>query len=87
MASRNFTQANIWTNQATIGFLGATTSKVWGEFVWAFEEQLQQLGWFDGNNMHIDYKSADVTRGAIPSSPGISLTVASMSSSRRVRRL
>jgi ABC-type uncharacterized transport system substrate-binding protein len=58
MASRNFTQANIWTNQATIGFLGATTSKVWGEFVWAFEERLQRLGWFDGNNMRIDYKWA-----------------------------
>ena len=63
MTSGNFAKANIWTNQATIGFLGATTSKVWGEFVWAFEERLQQLGWFDGNNMRIDYKWAHADPG------------------------
>ena len=58
MISNGYSRPHIWTRQPTIGFLGSTTSSVWGEFVWAFEVRLQQLGWYDGANVVIDYRWA-----------------------------
>jgi putative ABC transport system substrate-binding protein len=40
----------------TIGFLGATTSTIWGAFVGAFLQRLRELGWIDGYNIAIEYR-------------------------------
>jgi len=45
-------------NKPTIGFLGATTPEIWGEFVKAFERRLRQRGWKDGRNIDIAYRWA-----------------------------
>jgi putative ABC transport system substrate-binding protein len=41
-----------------IGFLGATTPKVWSAFVTAFLTRLDELGWADGRNIVIEYRWA-----------------------------
>jgi putative ABC transport system substrate-binding protein len=58
MASRKFTLHRNGARQATIGFLGATTHKVWGPFVKAFERGLRDRGWIDGRNVAIEYRWA-----------------------------
>lgn len=58
MASRKFTLRRNGARQATIGFLGATTHKVWGPFVKAFERGLRDRGWIDGRNVAIKYRWA-----------------------------
>jgi putative tryptophan/tyrosine transport system substrate-binding protein len=45
--------------QATIGFLGATTPKVWKEFVTSFEKGLRDRKWVKGTNIAIKYEWAD----------------------------
>jgi putative ABC transport system substrate-binding protein len=59
MASRNFTLHRAWARQATIGFLGATTHKIWSPFVKAFEQALRDKGWIDGYNVVIEYRWAE----------------------------
>jgi putative ABC transport system substrate-binding protein len=46
------------TKRPTIGFLGATTPEIWGEFVRAFERRLRELGWQDGKTIAIYYRWA-----------------------------
>jgi putative ABC transport system substrate-binding protein len=45
--------------KATIGFLGATNSKVWKRFVASFEDGLRGRKWVKGANIAIKYKWAD----------------------------
>jgi putative ABC transport system substrate-binding protein len=59
MASRTYTLHRAWAKQATIGFLGATTPKIWGSFVKAFEQGLRDKGWIDGYNIAIEYRWAE----------------------------
>lgn len=59
MASRKFTLHRTWARQATIGFLGATTHKIWSPFVKAFEQALRDKGWIDGYNIAIEYRWAE----------------------------
>ena len=59
MASRKFTLQRTWSNQASIGFLGATTPKAWSAFVTAFEEQLRALNWVNGGNLTVHYRWAE----------------------------
>ena len=59
MASRKFTLHRAWARQATIGFLGATTHKIWSPFVKAFEQALRDKGWIDGYNIAIEYRWAE----------------------------
>jgi putative ABC transport system substrate-binding protein len=54
MTARKFTLHRSWARQATIGFLGATTPKVWSPFVAAFDNRLRALGWIDGSNLAIN---------------------------------
>ena len=58
MASNAFTKRQSWSRPARIGFLGATTPKVWSAFVEAFEDELNSLGWVKGDNLEIDYRWA-----------------------------
>lgn len=58
MASNAFTKRQSWSRPARIGFLGATTPKVWSAFVEAFEDELSSLGWVKGDNLEIDYRWA-----------------------------
>ena len=58
MASRGAGLHRSWPKPATIGFLGATSPSVWGEFVTAFENQLRALGWIEGSNVNIKYEWA-----------------------------
>jgi ABC-type uncharacterized transport system substrate-binding protein len=44
--------------QATIGFLGATTPRIWQTFVDAFDGRLRELGWIDDHNISIDFRWA-----------------------------
>jgi len=46
-------------NLPTIGFLGATTPKVWSAWVAAFLQRLGELGWVDGRNVAIEYRWAE----------------------------
>jgi putative tryptophan/tyrosine transport system substrate-binding protein len=41
-----------------IGFLGAVTELMWKDWVSAFEQQLNALGWTKGSTVEIDYKWA-----------------------------
>ncbi|MEY2458065.1 MAG: hypothetical protein QOK06_3232 [Acidimicrobiaceae bacterium] len=59
MASHNFTMHRAWARQATVGFLGATTHKIWAPFVKAFEQGLRKKGWIDGYNIAIEYRWAE----------------------------
>ena len=59
MESRKFTLHRAWKKQATIGFLGATTHKIWSPFVKAFEQALRDKGWIDGYNIAIEYRWAE----------------------------
>lgn len=59
MASRKFTLQRTWSNQASIGFLGATTPKAWSAFVTAFEDQLRTLNWVNGGNLTVHYRWAE----------------------------
>ena len=43
----------------TIGFLGATTPRVWSPFVNAFLQRLHELGWVEGRNVAIEYRWAE----------------------------
>jgi putative tryptophan/tyrosine transport system substrate-binding protein len=44
---------------STIGFLGAGTSSVWSQWTAAFVERLRELGWVEGRNVAIEYRSAE----------------------------
>ena len=59
MAAGEFTLQRSWARHTTIGFLGATTPKVWSNFVAAFDERLRALGWIDGSNIAINRSWAD----------------------------
>ena len=43
----------------TIGFLGAGTSSVWSQWTAAFVQRLRELGWVEGRNVTIEYRSAE----------------------------
>jgi len=43
----------------TIGFLGAGTPLVWGQWVAAFVQRLRELGWIEGRNVAIEYRWAE----------------------------
>ena len=43
----------------TIGFLGAATPAVAGQWVAAFEKRLRELGWIDGRTVAIEYRWAE----------------------------
>jgi ABC-type uncharacterized transport system substrate-binding protein len=43
----------------TIGFLGAATPAVAGNWVTAFTKRLEELGWIDGRTVTIEYRWAD----------------------------
>jgi putative tryptophan/tyrosine transport system substrate-binding protein len=43
----------------TIGFLGAGTSSVWSQWTAAFVRRLRELGWVEGRNVTIEYRSAE----------------------------
>jgi putative ABC transport system substrate-binding protein len=49
----------LWRTQATIGFLGATSPKIWREFVASFEQGLRDHKWINGANITIKYEWAD----------------------------
>jgi len=42
-----------------IGFLGAGTASVWSQWVAAFVQRLQELGWTPGRNVSIEYRWAE----------------------------
>ena len=43
----------------TIGLLGPSTPSTWAPWVAAFVQRLRELGWIDGRNVTIDYRSAE----------------------------
>jgi len=43
----------------TIGFLGAASREIAGQWVAAFVERLRELGWVEGRNINIDYRWAE----------------------------
>jgi putative ABC transport system substrate-binding protein len=43
----------------TIGFLGAATASVWGQWTAAFEQRLSELGWTKGRTIAIEYRWAE----------------------------
>jgi putative tryptophan/tyrosine transport system substrate-binding protein len=43
----------------TIGFLGAASREIAGQWVAAFVKRLQELGWVEGRNINIDYRWAE----------------------------
>jgi putative tryptophan/tyrosine transport system substrate-binding protein len=43
----------------TIGFLGAGTASVWSQWVAAFVQRLQELGWIPSRNVSIEYRWAE----------------------------
>jgi ABC-type uncharacterized transport system substrate-binding protein len=43
----------------TIGFLGTTTRMAWGNWVAAFAQRLNELGWIDGRTVAIEYRWAE----------------------------
>jgi putative tryptophan/tyrosine transport system substrate-binding protein len=47
------------SGKPTIGFLGAVTETMWKDWVGAFEQQLNALGWTKGSNVEIDYRWAE----------------------------
>ena len=43
----------------SIGFLGTTSAAAWGSWVGAFTQRLNELNWFDGRNVAIEYRWAE----------------------------
>jgi putative tryptophan/tyrosine transport system substrate-binding protein len=43
----------------TIGFLGAASREIAGQWISAFVKRLQELGWVEGRNINIDYRWAE----------------------------
>jgi len=46
------------TKLPTIGFLGAYTASVQGQWTAAFVQRLRDLGWIDGRTVAIEYRGA-----------------------------
>jgi putative tryptophan/tyrosine transport system substrate-binding protein len=59
MAMHGYVKQHGWQRPAIIGLLGATKESAWNDFLPAFERRLRQLGWVDGDNLHIEYRWAD----------------------------
>jgi putative tryptophan/tyrosine transport system substrate-binding protein len=59
MATHGYVKQHGWQRPTTIGLLGATKPSAWNDFLPAFESRLRELGWVDGDNLHIDYRWAN----------------------------
>ncbi|HKF09529.1 MAG TPA: hypothetical protein VKB89_12555 [Xanthobacteraceae bacterium] len=42
-----------------IGYLGAATSSAWSQWTAAFVQRMRELGWIEGRNVAIEYRSGE----------------------------
>ena len=52
--------------QPAVGFLGASTPAIMGQWVAAFVQRLRELGWIEGRTVAIEYRWAEGRKARAP---------------------